>query len=33
MFDDKIYSLENAAASAANETIEIRCEAVGLRLR
>jgi transposase len=33
MFDDKIYSLENAAASAANETVGLRCEAVGLRLR
>jgi len=33
MIDAEIYSLENAAASAANETVERRCEAVGLRLR
>jgi transposase len=33
MLDAEIYSLENAAASAANETVRRRCEAASLRLQ
>ena len=33
MLMPEIYSLENAAASAANETIRLRCDAVSLRLQ